>query len=130
MVTATDELIVSENLLLFVSSKHVTAIWYQQWEVQSTCAGLICIGVVQTDVFTVISCKYVLLQYIRICIYICVCVYIYIYIYTHTHTYICMYVYYFNYLGRFLKNSSSIKFRQNRSSGSRIVPCGWTDGQA
>ena len=95
MVTATDEFIVSENLLLFVLSKHVTSTWYRQWEIQSTCAGLICIGVVQTDVFTVISCKYVLLQYsvsngivyvcvyvqTDVCIFVCVCVYLFMYMY-------------------------------------------------
>ena len=76
MVSATDQFIVTENLLLFVSSKRVTSIWYRQWEVQSTCAGPICIGVVQTDIFTVISCKYVLLQYsvINGIMYVCVCV--------------------------------------------------------
>jgi len=88
LVTATDEFIVSESILLFVSSERVTAIWYRQWEVQSTCAGPICIGVVQTDIFTVISCKHVLLQYsvsngimyvcvyvqTDVCIFVCVCI--------------------------------------------------------
>ena len=32
MVTATDEFIVTESVLLFVLSKPVTAIWYRQWE--------------------------------------------------------------------------------------------------
>jgi len=32
MVTATDKFIVTESLLLFVSSKRVTSIWYRQWE--------------------------------------------------------------------------------------------------
>jgi len=32
MVTATDEFIVTESLLLFVSSKPVTTIWNRQWE--------------------------------------------------------------------------------------------------
>jgi hypothetical protein len=36
MVTARDEFIVTERLLLFVSSKPVTSIWNRQWEVQST----------------------------------------------------------------------------------------------
>jgi len=61
MVTTTDGFIVTESLLLFVSSKPVTPIWYRQWEVQSSCAGPICIGGVETDIFTVISCKHVLL---------------------------------------------------------------------
>ena len=60
MVTATDGFIVTERLLLCVSSKPVPPIWYRQWEVQSTCAGPICIGGVETDIFTVISCKDVL----------------------------------------------------------------------
>ena len=61
MVAATVEFIATESLLLFVSSKPVASIWYRQWEVQSTCAGPICIGGVETDIFTVISCKHVFL---------------------------------------------------------------------
>ena len=61
MVTARDEFIMTESLLLFVSSKTVRPLWYRQWEVQSTCAGPIFIGGVETDIFTVISCKHVLL---------------------------------------------------------------------
>jgi len=60
MVMATDEFIVTESVLLFVSSKPVTPIWYRQWEVQSTCAGPICIGGVERDIITVISCKHAL----------------------------------------------------------------------
>ena len=51
----------TESLLLFVSSKPVTPIWYRQWDVQRTRAGPICIGGVETDIFTVIFCKYVFL---------------------------------------------------------------------
>jgi ABC-type nickel/cobalt efflux system permease component RcnA len=37
MVTATDQFIGTESLLLFVSPKPVTSIWYRQWErVRST----------------------------------------------------------------------------------------------
>ena len=32
----------------------------------------------------------------------------------------------FKFSGQFLKKSSHIKFNENPSSGSRIVPCGWT----
>ena len=56
-----DEFIVTESLLHFVSSKPVPPIWYRQWEVQNTCAGPICSGEVETYIFTVISCKHVLL---------------------------------------------------------------------
>ena len=35
----------------------------------------------------------------------------------------------FNFLDRFSKNFSNINFHENPSSGSRIVPCGQTDGQ-
>jgi hypothetical protein len=34
-----------------------------------------------------------------------------------------------NFLDRFFKKYSDIKFRKNLSSGSRVVPCGQTDGQ-
>ena len=61
MVTATDGFIVTESLLLCVSSEPVPPIWYRQWEVQSICAGPICIGGVETDIFTLISCKHMLL---------------------------------------------------------------------
>ena len=60
MVTATDGFIVTELLLLCVSSEPLTPIWYRQWEVQNTCTGPICIGGVETDIFTVMSCKHVL----------------------------------------------------------------------
>ena len=34
-----------------------------------------------------------------------------------------------NFSTYFFKNTQSIKFHENPSSGSRVVPCGWTDGQ-
>ena len=34
-----------------------------------------------------------------------------------------------NFLGRFSKKSSNIKFNENSSSGSRVVSCARTDGQ-
>ena len=36
----------------------------------------------------------------------------------------------FYYFDRFLKNIQNIKFLANPSSGSRVVPCGPTDGQS
>jgi len=32
--------------------------------------------------------------------------------------------------GNFLKKYIKIKFHENPSIGSRVVPCGWTDGRA
>jgi len=61
MVTATDGFIVTERLLLFVSLNlsHLSGTDNgKEWEVQSTCAGPICIVGVETDIFTVISCKH------------------------------------------------------------------------
>ena len=79
-------LVYSERkFIVFVSSKPVTSIWYRQWEVQTTCTGPVCIGGMQMDIFTVMSCKHVLLQYsisngimyecvyIYVCVYVCVC---------------------------------------------------------
>jgi len=60
MVIATDVFVVTESLLLFVSSKPVTCIWYKEWEVQSACVGPICIGGVETDIFIVIAFKHML----------------------------------------------------------------------
>jgi hypothetical protein len=31
--------------------------------------------------------------------------------------------------GQIFEKSSNIKLHQNPSSGSRVYPCGWTDGQ-
>ena len=64
MVTATDGFIVTERLLLFVSlnlSPLSSTDSGKEWEVQSTCAGPICIGGVETDIITLMSCKHVLL---------------------------------------------------------------------
>ena len=58
----------------------------KEWEVQSICAGPICVGVGETDIVTDISCKYVLLQYsvsngiMYMCIYICVYVFVYVHV--------------------------------------------------
>jgi len=63
MVITTDEFIVAECVLLCVSSKPVISIWYRRWERVGNTEYLswpICIGGVETNVFTVISCKHVL----------------------------------------------------------------------
>ena len=66
----------------------------KEWEVQSICAGPICVGVGETDIVTDISCKYVLLQYSvsnglmyvcvctyrLMCVYLCVCVYVFLFV--------------------------------------------------
>ena len=65
----------------------------KEWEVQSICAGPICVGVGETDIVTDISCNYVLLQYsvsngiMYVCVYvqidvcIFVCMYFFLYMY-------------------------------------------------